>query len=305
MKTLWLLIRLSRPHFLLGGFLMYGLGVCIALYLGKSVDFTIYLLGQAWGTMLQLSTHYLNEYFDAPADADNENRTIFTGGSGAIGPGKLPRATAFWAGMICLAAAATLTVILIRVASPSPATLFIMALIFLGAFLYAVPPVRLESSGYGELTTSILVANLVPAFGLLLQTGEMNRLLAMATFPLTPLHLAMLLAFELPDYANDVKHEKRTLLVRLGWQLGMRLHNILILVSFLLLGLAILQGLPTRIALPTFMVLPLGLLQIFVMSRIESGAKPHWTSLTLTAILLYGLVASLLTYTFFIHSFPL
>lgn len=305
MRTLWLLIRLSRPHFLLGGFLMYGLGACIALYLGKSVDLSVYLLGQAWGTMLQLSTHYLNEYFDAPADSDNTNRTFFTGGSGAIGPGKLPRATAFWAGVVCLATTATLTVMLIRTASPSPATLFIMALIFLGAFLYSVPPVRLESSGYGELTTSILVANLVPAFSLLLQTGDLTRLLAMATFPLTPLHIAMLLAFELPDYANDVKHGKRTLLVRLGWQLGMRLHNILILVSFLLLGLAILQGLPSRIALPIFMVLPLGLLQIYVMYRIENGARPHWPSLTLTAILLFGLVASLLTYSFFIHSFPL
>ncbi len=114
----------------------------------------------------------------------------------------------------------------------------------------------------------------------------------------------MLLAFELPDYANDVKHGKRTLLVRLGWRLGMRLHNILILISFVLLGFAILQGLPTRIALPTFMVLPLGLLQIWVMNRIEAGAKPHWFSLTLTAIVLYGLTASLLTYAFLIHSFP-
>jgi 1,4-dihydroxy-2-naphthoate octaprenyltransferase len=173
-----------------------------------------------------------------------------------------------------------------------------MLLIFLGAFFYAVPPVRLEASGYGELTTSILVANLVPAFALLLQTGELHRLLAMVTFPLTTLHLAMLLAFELPDYANDLKYGKRTLLVRLGWQLGMRLHNLLVLVSFLLLGIAIAQGLPLGIALPAFLVLPLGLLQIWNMNRIGAGGKPHWTSLTLAALVLFGLTSYMLAFSF-------
>jgi 1,4-dihydroxy-2-naphthoate octaprenyltransferase len=173
-----------------------------------------------------------------------------------------------------------------------------MLFIFLGAFFYAVPPVRLEATGYGELTTSILVANLVPAFSLLLQTGEFHRLLAMATFPLTALHLAMLLAFELPDYGNDMKHGKRTLMVRLGWQLGMRLHNILILFSFLLLGIAIARGLPLGIALPAFLVLPLGLLQIWNMNRIFAGAKPHWNSLTLAAMIIFGLTSYMLTYSF-------
>ncbi len=278
--------------------MFFALGAGIAHYLGYPINWQLYILGQAWGTFLQLSTHYLNEYFDAPADADNPNRTLFTGGSGAIGPGKLPRVAALWAGIACLACTASLTVLLIQTRALTPATLLVMLLIFLGAFFYAVPPLRLEASGYGELTTSILVANLVPAFGLLLQTGEFHRLLAMVTFPLTLLHLAMLLAFELPDYGNDLKHEKRTLLVRLGWRTGMLLHNILILLSFLFLGIAILQGLPTGIALPAFIALPLGLLQIWVMNRIGAGAKPNWTSLTLTAMTMFGLASYLLAFAF-------
>jgi 1,4-dihydroxy-2-naphthoate octaprenyltransferase len=179
-----------------------------------------------------------------------------------------------------------------------PTTIFVMTLIFLGAFFYAVPPVKLQSSGYGELTTSIIVANLVPALGLLLQYGDLHRLLAMATFPLTLLHLAMLLAFELPDYATDLKYEKRTMMVRMGWEAGMRLHNMLIISAYFLLALAFVLGFPFNIAFPAMLTLPVGILQIWYMNRIAGGARPHWTSLTLTAIALFGITAYLLTFSF-------
>lgn len=298
MNTLRLLIRLARPHFLLGGVLLYALGVGIAYYLGNPVDWGVYLAGQFWITLMQLSTHFLNEYFDANIDVRNPNRTPFSGGSGAIGPGKLPRAAALWGGVACLTAAASFTVLLMQQAVLAPATVMVMILIFLGAFFYSVPPVRLETSGYGELTTSFLVATLVPAFGLLLQMGELHRLLAMATFPLMVLHLAMLLAFQLPDYATDLKYEKRTMMVRLGWETGMRLHNFLIVSAYLLMGLAVLLDLPLRIALPALLTFPVGLLQIWNMNRIAAGLRPNWTALTLTAIALFGVPAYLLTFSF-------
>jgi 1,4-dihydroxy-2-naphthoate polyprenyltransferase len=298
MDQLKLFIRLSRPHFLFGGLLLFALGAGIARYLGTQIDWGLYFLAQIWITLLQLSTQYLNEYFDAPADIANPNRTPFSGGSGAIGPGKLTRSTALYAGIICLTIVASTTVLLIRYASLTPATVLVMVLIFLGAFFYAVPPVRLEASGYGELTTSILVANLVPAFALLIQTGDLHRLLAMSTFPLTLLHIAMLLAFELPDYATDIKYEKNTLLVRVGWEMGMRMHNFLIIGAYLLLGLAILLGLPPAIALPAFLSLPFGALQIYQMNRIAAGAKPNWKNTTLAAITLFAATAYLLTFSF-------
>ncbi len=91
MDRLLLFFRLIRPLFLLGGLLVYALGVGIADYLGQEIDWGIYLLGQAWVTTLQLCTHFLNEYFNAPDDEQNRNRTLFSGGSGAVGEGRLPR----------------------------------------------------------------------------------------------------------------------------------------------------------------------------------------------------------------------
>ena len=298
MRNVWLLIRLSRPLFLLGGVLVFALGVGIARYLGKPIDWGMYFLGQFWVTTLQLAGQYLNEYFDAPQDVQNTNRTPFTGGSGALGPDGLPRRTALIAAAGCLAVTASLTVLLLSQASLSPTTVLIMVIGFSGAILYSVPPVRLSTTGYGELTTSFLVANLVPAFAFLLQSGELHRLLAMATFPLTLLHLAMMLAFEFPDYATDLRLGKRTLLVRMGWQRAVVLNNLLILGAYLTLGLAAVFGLPFYIALPSLFTLPLGLLQIWQMRRIAEGARPNWTALTLTGIALFSVVAYLLTFAF-------
>lgn len=267
-------------------------------YLGITIDWGLYFLGQAWVTTLQLTTHYFNEYFDSPADVANANRTLFSGGSGALGEDGLPREVALWAGIASLTGATSFTIMLIRANGPNPTLFLLMVLIFLGAFFYSIPPVRLVELGYGELTTSFVVASLVPAFAFILQSGELHRLVAMSTFPLIALHLAMMLAFELPDYANDIKFEKLTLMVRLGWERGLTLHNYLILAAYLLIGLAMLFGFPLSVALPALLSFPLGLFQIWYLNRIAAGAKPNWNLLGFLAILVFGVTAYLLTFSF-------
>jgi 1,4-dihydroxy-2-naphthoate octaprenyltransferase len=180
----------------------------------------------------------------------------------------------------------------------NPIVTTIMLIVFLGAFFYSVPPIKLVSSGYGELVSSILLANMVPAFAFVLQTNELHRLLAMSTFPLTALSMAAMLAFEFPDFASDLKAEKRTLLVRLDWRQGMTVHHLLIFSAYLLLALAYFFGMPTAIALPAFLTLPLALLQIWYLRRIAEGIKPNWTALTLNAVVIVALAAYLLTYAF-------
>lgn len=299
-KGLLLFFKLSRPFFLLAGALFYALGIGIARYLGHGIDWQLYLLGQLWVTALQLSTHYLNEYFDIEGDAANSNRTAFTGGSGSLGDGEgqLPPSVALLAAASMLTGVALATYGLARQDLLNPSLSILMVIAFLGAFFYSVPPLRLSSSGFGELVASILLANIVPAFAFVLQTGEIHRLLAMSTFPLTALSMAAMLAFEFPDYASDLKFEKRTLLVRLDWQQGMLVHNLFMISAYLLMAIAFSFGLPGAIALPTFLTLPLGLLQIWYLRRISDGIKPNWNALTLNAVAIVALSTYLLTYSF-------
>ena len=292
------IFRLSRPLFLVGGVLFYALGVSIADYLGTQIDWGILLVGLLWVTMLQLSAQYLNEYFDSTADVENKNRTFYSGGSGAIGEGKLSRTTALIAAATTLTLTDSISVILIQQVTVAPLLILIMAVSVLGAIFYSVPPVRLVASGYGELVTSILVTILVPSFAFILQYGELHRLVAMSTFPLTALHLAMMIIFEFPDYLTDIKYEKLTLLARIGWERGITLHNVLILSAYLLLGIAMFFSLPLSIALPAFLTFPLGLLEIWQLRGITVGGKPNWNALGLNAIVLLGSMAYLLAFAF-------
>jgi 1,4-dihydroxy-2-naphthoate octaprenyltransferase len=298
MKTLGLFFRLSRPFFLVGVSVLYALGVGIAHYLGTTINWEVYVLGQAWVTLLQLGTQYLNEYYNALADQGNPNRTFLTGGSGAVGPGRLSRRVPLLLGMGCLGVLASLTALFIIQVRPAPVVYAIMGLAFLGAFFYSAPPLRLESSGYGELTTSVVVAFMVPSFACLLQSREIHLLVMMSVFPLTILHIAMFVALELPDYATDLKNGKRTLLVRMGWQNGMILHNVLILIAFFMVALARSFGFPWFAMVSGLLPLPLGLWQIWTMRNIAAGLKPNWNFMTILAVATFTTMAYFLTIAF-------
>lgn len=295
-----LFVRLSRPLFVLAGLLFYALGTGIARYLGFPIDAGDYWLGQLLVSSLQLSAHYLNEYFDHEADAENPNRSHFSGGSGILGQGegKLPEQVAL------LAAASALTVFAISLlglglsGALNASLLLIAAIALFGAIFYSVPPLRLVSSGFGELTASVILANLVPAFAFVLQSGEWHRLLAMSTFPLTALSLATILSFEFPDYASDEKFAKQTLLVRLGWKRGIQFHAFFLMAAYALITIAGSLGMPFSIASPPLLTLPLAILQIWLFRRIEEGHKPNWTALTLSSVATTMLVLYLYTYAF-------
>lgn len=302
-KNLTLLFKLSRPFFLLGGAGQYLLGVGMARYIGASLNSYSVILGLLWVMAMQLSTHFLNEYFDIPVDADVPNRTPFSGGSGVLGKGEDqldPEIGKLLAGA-ALTLVAFLTIAIFQAGGLSSSVGLVMVAIFLLAFFYSTPPIRLLGTGYGELSTAVILGNLVPALGFLLQLEPLHRIFIITTLPLTFLALSLMISVELPDYATDLKHNKRNLLIRIGWENGMLLHNLFILIAFVLVGLAGLFGLPPVIAMPAFIPLPLGLLQIWTMRQISQGAKPNWLTLSLNSVVLFGAVSYLLTFAFWIR----
>lgn len=286
-----LFLLLSRPWFLLGAALLYALGLAVAHYLGETVKVLLAAEGLALVLALQLTVHYLNEYFDADADATNPNRTLFNGGSGAVGKDRLSRLTALQAAVVSLAFVALLmTTMLIRGDTNSLAWV-VIALVLPASLFYSAPPLRLVSSGYGEFLAALIVSALVPTLAYTLQTGSMHRMLFLATAPLVLLNFAMILAFEVPDYGTDLKFGKRTLMVRLGWENGMRLHDGAIIAAVVVLLASLMLGMPAHVTIGLLIVLPLAAAQAWQMGRVRRGAKPNWILLTAGAVALYFLAA--------------
>ncbi len=190
---------LTRPVFLLGGFLFYALGAAFAHAAGARIGWGRYLLGQALVTATQLATQYANEFFDLAADRANPNRTWLSGGSGVLVAGRLAPEVAERAALAAAGASLGLAAWVLVV---EPAVAAIGALALLGGWYYSAPPLRIHSSGWGEFEASVIVVVLTP--------------LAWAAAGLMPLHLAMLAGLHLPDREADAATGKRTLVVRAG-----------------------------------------------------------------------------------------
>ena len=293
-------LRLSRPIFLLGGIALYALGALVARYEGYPLDWGAYLVGQLFVSSLQLMTHYLNEYWDMEVDQLNKSRTLFSGGSGVLSGGELPLEIALSAAFVCMAVNSASAIALVFQYRAGPAAWAIMLLALLGALFYSSPPLKLASTGYGELTASVIVAGLVPAFAHLLQTGRPSLLILLATAPLVVFHYAMLIAFEFPDFLSDEAAGKKTLLVRIGRRNGATLHNTLIVAALVLATANSFIGLPIKVAISVAITAPLALWQVISVRNLQRGEPVSFQRLTFGAVALFALTTYFIAFSFWV-----
>jgi 1,4-dihydroxy-2-naphthoate octaprenyltransferase len=263
-------IKLGRPIFLGGGFVLYGIGAAIAAAHGHRISASTYALGQAAVTAFQLMTHYANDYFDYDADRANRTPTKWSGGSRILPDGELPRHVALAAALALAALGLAATVALARAGSLAAPTLVLVLVL---AWEYSAPPLRLCAKGVGELDTAIVVTVLVPWLGFYLQapSGGGGRALALSIVPLALLQFAMLLAIEFPDADGDAATGKRTLIVRFGARAGARLYVAITALAFAWPAIAYACGLPARVALAMVLPAPVAVWRIV---RIGDHADP-------------------------------
>jgi 1,4-dihydroxy-2-naphthoate polyprenyltransferase len=299
------LLQAARPWTLLAGALLYAIGGGIASYLGVPIRWTVFWSGMLIVLLLQLSSYFLHEYFDRPAQPPFEQRMRrppppqpSPDGNGSseekLPDPPTPRVVFLQIASTTLTIGTVLTVLLYGQGMLNLSAFFFLSVALFLALLYAVPPFRLVYTGYGELVMAFLIANLFPTLAYVLQAGEMHRLLAMLTFPLTFLYLAAVLARSLQRYYEDVKFERQTMMARLGWQRGMSLHNILIAGAYIFLAVSVFFGLPWNLAFPALLGLPVGVYQIYQMNSIANGGKPRWRVLAVTAAATVSITAYLI-----------
>jgi 1,4-dihydroxy-2-naphthoate octaprenyltransferase len=181
-----------------------------------------------------------------------------------------------------------------------PAGIFLSLITFL--FLaYAIPPMRLSEVGYGEFVQAVSIGTLFPALAFILQFGEFHRLLSFASFPITLLALASLLANDFPNFAADQKFGRHSLLTRLSWQRAVPIHHFLILGAYLLFAVSPFLGFPWGLVWPVFLALPFAVIQILWLQRIARGGQTRWRFFIPLSETVLGLTVYLLALTFWIR----
>ena len=188
---------------------MFGFGAATT----GTFDGRSYLFGQLMVTAAQITAHYVNEYADVGADRLVVNRTMFSGGSGVLSSGEMGSAVALRAALVSSAVAVVAAALL---AADSPAAALFGLMFLVVSWLYSMPPVRLLGTGWGELATSAVIAGLIPLIGATALGGPVTAVLWWGIAVLFPIHMAMMLAFEIPDLGSDAAAGKRVVAVRIG-----------------------------------------------------------------------------------------
>lgn len=284
MNAVLAFIRLGRPLFLGGGFLMFALGAAIAARHGHAIDWRRYALGQGAVTAFQWMTHYANDYFDFTVDAANQTPTRWSGGSRMLVSGQLPRSVALIASLVFAIIGILLTTVLSQTEGVW-ITVTLLAILVL-AWGYSAPPLRLCARGLGEIDTAMVVTLLVPWLGFCLQAADLAglRMLLLAIAPLALLQFAMLLAVEIPDAIGDAATGKRTLVVRWGVERTVRVYAAITAIAYLWFPIAVPLGLPTRVALIGLLPVPLALWQMVGMA--DHRRRAALETFTLLSVLL-------------------
>lgn len=274
----WLIdfLRLGRPLFLVGGFVLHSLGATIALYQGATLHWPALLWGQIAVTATQLMTHYSNDYYDLAADRANLTPTRWSGGSrvlveGGVQPA-VARQTALLLGLVTLGAAGMLAFVWQR----GPLTLPLLLLALLLAWGYSAPPMQLHSRGLGELVGAFLIPGLTVLVGYYLQAGRLTLLPLLAALPLCLFQFVMLLCIEFPDAAGDAAAGKHTLVIRLGAARAARLAQGVLIAALLLPPILYAAGLPLRVAVLLFLGSAPAILWLYWRLHTGRWAEPRW-----------------------------
>lgn len=290
-RSIRALIALGRPKFLIGGFVMHFLGASAALFSGIPLNLVALLWAQVAITSAQLMTHYANDYYDLWADRANRTPTNWSGGSRMLALGLLPVDTALWMalglGGISLAANLYISTVI----QPGWTTFLVMFTAQALAWYYSAPPLRLHSTGLGEITTAVVVTGLTPLTGYVAQAGAIGSEILLAVLPLCCMQVMMLLAVEFPDYEGDKRAGKRTLMVRIGPAAGARLYVALAIAAYAMLPLLVWAGLPVWVALAAASTSPLAIWQTAKIVRGDWRNPACWNRFAFYTITLLMLTA--------------
>jgi 1,4-dihydroxy-2-naphthoate octaprenyltransferase len=269
------------------------MGAGISRYLGFPLRDRLVILGLVVVLLFQLAMDWLEAAFRPLTEPLGQGESVED-------RGRVRKAVLLGA-IAALAATAALVFVLIRFEGASSATILCLGLLLIVILLYAIPPMRANDQGFGELLLAVQIAYLVPSLGFLLQAGDNHLLLNVCTAALTLLLIATLLVLELPAYAEDIRRGHVTLLTRMGWQRALTVHHGLIAASYMLLGISILLAFSFSVIGPALLTLPFALLQVLLLRGIADGSRPIWNLLRANALAIFALTTYFLTLSFWLR----
>ncbi len=286
-RTVLVLWGMARPLIMTSVILVFIVGNLIARANGYALRGEAFAWGLVTLLLVALSIHYTNEFADYETDALTQ-RTPFSGGSGVLPSGLVPRSWAIRAAWITLVVGGAVAILGYMSRVFNEAVLLILVAGALGGWMYSLPPLALAWRGLGEFDNAVLGGILLPLYGYCVQSGRIDWEVVVGCVPFALLVFVNLLATTWADRHADAQAGKYTLATllpatRLRW-----LYILAVLLCFSLLPLLADRILPREVAYSGLLIIPLVLWGAGTYTRINS---PHPTVFAMVALLLLQLAA--------------
>lgn len=261
--SIWL--QASRPATLLVGIAPVLLGTAFAYAANGFNAFTAFL-ALLVAVFIQIGTNFANDYFDFKKGADTEERLgpARVTQKGWIQPEQVKKACILMFALAFLCGLALVT--------QTHWLLLVVGIVsILSGIAYTGGPFPLAYNGLGDIFVLIFFGPVAVVGTYYVQTLQIDDAPLIGSLTIGLLATAVLVVNNIRDRNTDVKANKKTLVVRLGYQFGRTEHIFCILAPFLITLVGVGKGLFPRLAVVVMVLLPFAMREI-VGVRQKDGA---------------------------------
>ncbi len=234
--TIIKIIKLGRPQYLAGDFLIFLMGALLAVLLNAEFIWSKFILGYSILLIAHLAVHYSNDYFDFGVDKYTGSNLI-TGGSGVLIENPELRDFSIKFSLFLMGLSIFLAGVF-TVIFKFPVTYFLFLLFGnLLAWYYTAPPIKLVYRRLGEVANIIAVIIFLGA-GYFTLMGTLDLPFLIFSIPIICFQIIFINSFELPTLEGDKLGKKITWIVSKGREFGFRLNaicGVLATLSFLII----------------------------------------------------------------------
>jgi 1,4-dihydroxy-2-naphthoate octaprenyltransferase len=266
------------------------LGTAIAWVKTELFHLGYFLLALLGGLLLHAGTNILNDYFDHKSGNDEANREFvrpFSGGSRMIQLGLLTPLEVLVGGFLFFFLGGSIGIFLALERG-----MFILLLGVIGVIsglFYSWPSLNWASRGFGELLVGLNYGVLMTLGAFYVQTQKIALEPIIASLPIAFLITAVLYINEFPDYQADKTVGKKTLVVRLGRKKAATGFVILIVITYLSLGVGVVLSILPPATLVGLISFP------FFLKAISLSQRSHEKSFDLAPANAFTVMGHLIT----------
>ena len=273
LSTIKLWVKALRAPFFQAVIIPAGLGTAIAWYRTGNFHLGYFLLTLCGVLCINAGTNLANDYYDHKTKNDDINKefTQFNGGSRVIQDGLIPARTILTVSIVCFCIAAVIGLYLTYILGWVILAFGIIGIV--SGFFYTASPIKIGYRGWGELLAGLNCGPLVLLGAYYVQAKAFSLEALLISLPIGLLITAILYINQFPDYICDKSVNKKTLIVLIGPEKAIMGFYILMILSYLIIGIGSIFNITPWITLVSLITIPFALKASLELKKNYNGGK--------------------------------